>query len=111
MLLPAIKREGRLLASEAFSPSAEDSVSQLSHAQHERFFPTLASTPVTMANPRTNMITPPIRLRIRIERRRDGPREESLENGNRNLTRNLPHADLFLKPPGMLVTAPGTRAR
>jgi hypothetical protein len=111
MLLPAIKREGRLLASEAFSPSAEDSVSQLSHAQHERFFPTLASTPVTMTNPIMNMITPPIRLRMRIERRRGGGREESFENGKLNLPRNPPQADFFFKPPGMLVTAPGTRAR
>jgi hypothetical protein len=113
MLLPAaIKTEGRPLASEASSASAEeDSAWQLSHAQHERFFPTLASTPVTMLNPIQNTIIPPIRLRMRIERRRGGAREESFENGNLSLPRNPPQADFFLKPPGMLVTASGTRAR
>jgi hypothetical protein len=64
-----------------------------------------------MANPATNMITPPMRLRMSRVRRQLAGREASFENGNFNLSKNLPEADFFLKPPGMLVTAPGTRAK
>jgi hypothetical protein len=103
--------EGRVLVSEALPPSAEDWAGQLFHTQQERSLPTLNSTPVTMTKPTRNEITPATRLPTRRERRRAGGMEENLENGNLNLRRNLPHRDFFLKPPGMLVTAPGTRAK
>ena len=59
----------------------EDAVGQSSHTQHERFFPTLASTPVTMTKPTTNAIAPATTLPIRMERRLAGAREANLENG------------------------------
>jgi hypothetical protein len=51
------------------------------HTQHERLFPTLASTPVTITNPTTKAIAPAMRLPIKMERRLDGVREENFENG------------------------------
>ena len=69
------------------------------------------STPVTMSRPTRNEIpaaaTPP----IRIERRRGRGSEANLENGRLILSKTFPKNDFFRKPPGMVVTAPGTRAR
>jgi hypothetical protein len=70
-------------------PSAEEEdsvvVVQLFHTQHERFFPTLASALVTTINPIRKVSTAATRLRVRIERRRAGSREENLENGSLKL--------------------------
>jgi hypothetical protein len=85
--LPPPKIDGNVLVvCEALpSPVVVDCVGQFFHTQQERFLPTLASTPVTIINPRRKVITPAIRLLIRIERRRAGAREANLENGNLNL--------------------------
>ena len=67
------------------SPVLVDWAGQFFHTQQERFFPTLASTPVITINPIRKVITPATKLLIRIERRRAGPREANLENGNLKL--------------------------
>jgi hypothetical protein len=50
-------------------------------------------------------------LPIKIERRRGRGSEANLENGRLILSKTFRKEDLFRKPPGMVVTAPGTRAR
>lgn len=50
-------------------------------------------------------------LRIRIERRRARGSEANLENGTFILSKSLRKKDFFVRPPGMVVTAPGMRAR
>jgi hypothetical protein len=75
------RTEDKVVVLEASSLLEEDAVEQSFHTQHERFFPTLASTPVTMTKPTTNAIAPAIRLPIRMERRLAGAREANLENG------------------------------
>jgi hypothetical protein len=67
------------------SPVLVDRAGQFFHTQQERFCPTLASTPVTTINPIRKTITPATRLRVRIDRRRAGPREANLENGSLKL--------------------------
>jgi hypothetical protein len=50
-------------------------------------------------------------LPISIERRRARGSDPNLENGSLILSKILRKEDFFLRPPGMVVTAPGTRAR
>jgi hypothetical protein len=69
------------------------------------------STPVTMIRPTRNEIPAAATLPIRIERRRGRGSEANLENGRLILSKTFPKNDFFRKPPGMVVTAPGTRAR
>jgi|SRR3712207_5229259 len=93
-------------------PSAEDSsVEHSSHTQHERLLPTPSSRPVTTIRPTTKEIPAAAMLPIRIERRRGRGSEANLENGLRILSKTFLKEDLFRKPPGIVVTAPGTRAR
>ena len=93
-------------------PSVEDStVEHSSHTQHERLLPTPSSRPVTTISPTTKEIPAAATLPIKIERRLVGGSEANLENGRLSLSKTFPKEDLFRKPPGMVVTAPGTRAR
>ncbi|MDQ4004528.1 MAG: hypothetical protein M3259_11955 [Actinomycetota bacterium] len=50
-------------------------------------------------------------LPISIERRRARGSDPNLENGSFILSKILRKEDFFLRPPGIVVTAPGTRAR
>jgi hypothetical protein len=64
-----------------------------------------------MVRPIRNEIPAAATLPIRIERRRARGRDANLENGRLILSKTFCKEDFFRKPPGMVVTAPGTRAR
>jgi hypothetical protein len=111
-LSPPPKIDGGVLASAVLVSLAEDSiVGHSSHTQHERLLPIPSSRPVTMIKPTRNESPPAITLPLRIERRLAGGRDKNLENGSRILSKMFRKEDLFLKPPGILVTVPGTRAK
>jgi len=100
-----------VLVPEALPPSVEGSVVHSFHIQQERLLPTPASKAVTALSPTKKEIPAAAMLPIKIERRRAGLSDENLENGSHILSRRFRKEDLFLKPPGIVVTAPGTRAR
>src|SRR5215216_1188483 len=112
-LWPPPRTEGSVLARAlALLSSAEDSSAEhSSHTQHERLLPTPSSRPVTTISPTAKEIPAAAMLPIKIERRRGRGSEANLENGLLILSKTFPKEDLFRKPPGMVVTAPGTRAR
>jgi len=58
-----------------------------------------------------NEIPAAVTLPISIERRRARGSDPNLENSSLILSKILRKEDFFLRPPGMVVTAPGTRAR
>jgi hypothetical protein len=92
-------------------PSAEGSLGHSSHTQHERLLPTPNSRAVMTIRP-TRIETPAATtLRIRIERRRARGSDANLWNGTFVLSKALRKKDFFRMPPGMVVTAPGIRAR
>jgi hypothetical protein len=100
-----------VLVSEAPPPSVEDPVAHSFHTQHERLLPTPTSKAVTALSPTKKEIPAAAMLPIKIERRRARLSDENLENGSHILSRRFRREDLFLKPPGIVVTVPGTRAR
>jgi hypothetical protein len=106
--------EGSVLALALFVPplSSEDSsaAEHSSHTQHDRLLPTPTSRTVMSINPTTHEIPAATRLPINRERRRGRGSDPSLEKGRFILSRTFRKEDFFRRPPGMLVTAPGTRA-
>src|ERR687898_2179515 len=111
-LWPPPRIEGSVLARAVPLPSAEDSsVEHSSHTQHERLLPTPSSRPVTTIRPTMKEIPAPATLPINTERRRVRGTDANLENVRLILSKTFPKGDLFRKPPGMVVTAPGSRAR
>ena len=94
------------------SSAAEDSsVAHSSHTQQDRLLPTPSSRTVMSISPTTHEITAAARLPINRERRRGRGSDPNLENGRLILSKRFPKEDFFRRPPGMVVTAPGTRAR
>src|SRR3954469_23090994 len=92
-------------------PSAEDSAAeQSSHTQHERLLPTPTSSTVIRISPTMHEIPAATRLPFKSERRRERGSEATLEKGRLILSKTFRKADFFRRPPGMVVTAPGTRA-
>jgi hypothetical protein len=64
-----------------------------------------------MVRPNTNEIAAAATLPIKIERRRVRGSDANLENGRLIFSKMFRKEDFLRKPPGMVVTAPGTRAR
>jgi hypothetical protein len=93
--------------------AAEDSsvVEHSSHTQHDRLLPTPSSKTVMRIRPTTHEIPAATRLPINRERRRGRGSDLSFENGRFIHSKTFRKEDFFLRPPGIVVTAPGTRAR
>ena len=90
----------------------EDSATeQSSHTQHERLLPTPTSSTVIRISPTMHEIPAATRLPFTSERRRALGSDANLENGRFIFSIMLRKEDFFRKPPGMLVTASGMRAR
>jgi hypothetical protein len=117
MLLPVLwpppRIDGSVLACELLLPPSEDSsaVEQSSHTQHERLLPTPTSRTVMRISPTRHEIPAAARLPNMRERRLGRDSEANLEKGRFILSKRFRKEDFFRKPPGMVVTAPGTRAR
>jgi hypothetical protein len=93
------------------SPAEDSAVEQSSHTQHERLFPTPTSRTVMRISPTRHEIPAAARLPTKRDRRRGRGSEANLEKGRLILSKRFRKVDLFRRPPGMVVTAPGTRAR
>jgi hypothetical protein len=110
-LWPPPRIDGSVPVTDVPPSSVEDPAAQSSHTQHERLLPTPTSRAVTALRPIKKEIPAAAMLPIKIERRRARLSDENLENGSHILSRRFRREDLFLKPPGIVVTVPGTRAR
>jgi hypothetical protein len=64
-----------------------------------------------MVRPITHEIAAAAMLPTMRERRRMRGSDANLEKGRFNLSKTFRREDFLRKPPGMVVTAPGTRAR
>ena len=94
-------------------PSAAEAsaAEQSSHTQQERLLPTPTSRSVIKTSPTTHESAAAPRVAFNRDRRRGRGSEATFEKGRFNLSKKFRKKDFFRKPPGMVVTAPGTRAR